>query len=149
MYSKVSFDSKSDSCTPVLSIATYFPMLHCCIIYPNGFEVHLYALAKLQKKSVFPPWRWGGSDPRVDAYLMLAYYAFPRWYDFGEWRWNDILTVENRRTRRKTCPSATLSTTNPTWIDRGANPGLRGETLATNYLSHGTAQANSYVRIQH
>jgi hypothetical protein len=30
-----------------------------------------------------------------------------------------ILTGENRRTRRKTCPSATLSTTNPTWIGPG------------------------------
>jgi hypothetical protein len=27
-----------------------------------------------------------------------------------------ILTGKNRRTRRKTCTSATLSTTNPTWI---------------------------------
>jgi hypothetical protein len=45
------------------------------------------------------------------------------------------LTGENRRTRGKTCPSATLSTTNPTWTD----PGLRGERPATNRLSHGTA----------
>jgi hypothetical protein len=36
-------------------------------------------------------------------------------------------------------PSATLSTTNPTWKDPGANPGLRGERPATNHLSHGTA----------
>jgi hypothetical protein len=42
-----------------------------------------------------------------------------------------ILARENRRTRGKTCPSATLSTTNPTWIDPGANPGLRGERPAT------------------
>jgi hypothetical protein len=48
-----------------------------------------------------------------------------------------ILTGENRSTRRKTCPSATLSTTNPTRIDPGANPGLRGERPATNDLSHG------------
>jgi hypothetical protein len=47
-----------------------------------------------------------------------------------------ILTGENRTTRRKTCPSATLSTTNPTWIDPGANPGLRGKRPATNHLSH-------------
>jgi hypothetical protein len=47
-----------------------------------------------------------------------------------------ILTGENRRTRRKTCHSATLSTTNPTWIDPGANPGLRGERPAINHLSH-------------
>jgi hypothetical protein len=32
-----------------------------------------------------------------------------------------------------------MSTTNPTWIDPGANPGLRGERPATNRLSHGTA----------
>jgi hypothetical protein len=50
-----------------------------------------------------------------------------------------ILTGENRRTRRRTCPSATLPTTNPTWIDPGANSGLRGERPATNDLSHGTA----------
>jgi hypothetical protein len=46
---------------------------------------------------------------------------------------------ENRNSRGKTCPSATLSITNPTWIDTGSNPGLRGEKPATNRLSHGTA----------
>jgi hypothetical protein len=51
-----------------------------------------------------------------------------------------ILTGENPRTRRKTCPSATLSTTNPTCFDPGANPGLRGEWPATNDLSHGTVK---------
>jgi hypothetical protein len=50
-----------------------------------------------------------------------------------------ILTGENRRTRRKICPSATLSTTNPTRVDPGANLGLRGERSATNRLSHSTA----------
>jgi hypothetical protein len=72
--------------------------------------------------------------------LTLAYYAFPRRYEFGERRRNDILTGENRRTRRKTLPSATLSTTNPTRIDPGANMGLRGERPATNDMSHGMAQ---------
>jgi hypothetical protein len=37
-----------------------------------------------------------------------------------------ILTRENRSTGGKTCPSTTLSTTNPTWTDPGSNPGLRG-----------------------
>jgi hypothetical protein len=41
-------------------------------------------------------------------------------------------------------PSATLSTTNHTWIDPGANPGLRGERPATNRLSHGTARYFTY-----
>jgi hypothetical protein len=39
------------------------------------------------------------------------------------------LTGENRSTRRETCPSATLSTTNPTWTDLGSNPGLRCGTV--------------------
>jgi hypothetical protein len=57
-----------------------------------------------------------------------------------------ILRGENRRTRRKTCPTATLSTTNPTWIDPGAKPGLLGQTPATNDLSYGTALNPSYTR---
>jgi hypothetical protein len=52
-----------------------------------------------------------------------------------------ILTLGNRRTRRKTCPIATLSTKNPTWTDLGANPGLSGDRPATNRQIHGMAQA--------
>jgi hypothetical protein len=55
------------------------------------------------------------------------------------------LTGENRRTLRKTCPSATLSTTNPTWIFPGANPGLRGEIPATTDLSHSTATISTLI----
>jgi hypothetical protein len=50
-----------------------------------------------------------------------------------------ILTEENRRTRKITCPNAPLSITNSTWTD----PGLRGGRPATNRLSHGTAYACS------
>jgi hypothetical protein len=51
-----------------------------------------------------------------------------------------ILTEENGRTQRKTCPSA-LSTTNPTLTDLGVNPDrLRGEKPATNHLSYGTTR---------
>jgi hypothetical protein len=82
--------------------------------------------------------------PKRGCLLTLAYYAFHIWYGFGERRWNDILTGETRRTRRKTCPSATLSTTNPTWIDSGANPGLRGERPTTNDLSFGTPRYAYY-----
>jgi hypothetical protein len=37
-------------------------------------------------------------------------------------------------------PSATLSTTNPTWPDPGSNPGRCGGKPATNRLSYGTAR---------
>jgi hypothetical protein len=84
-----------------------------------------------------------GLVPRRRCLRTLAYYAFPRWYEFGEQQWNDILTGENQSTQRKTCLDATLSTTNPTCIDPGANLGLRGQTPATNGLSHGTAKYNT------
>jgi hypothetical protein len=48
------------------------------------------------------------------------------------------LTGETRRTRRKSCSSATLSIANSTWTDPGANKVLRGMRPATNHLSHGT-----------
>jgi hypothetical protein len=39
----------------------------------------------------------------------------------------------------KTCLSATLSTTNPTWPNPGSNLGRRGGKPATNRLSYGAA----------
>jgi hypothetical protein len=49
------------------------------------------------------------------------------------------LVGENRSARGKSCPSATLSTKNPTWTNQGSNSGLRGGIPATSRLSHGTA----------
>jgi hypothetical protein len=46
------------------------------------------------------------------------------------------LRGETPRTRRKTCPSATLSAPDLTRTDPSANPGIRGENLATNRFSH-------------
>jgi hypothetical protein len=57
-----------------------------------------------------------------------------------------ILAGKNRRTRRETCPSVTLSTTNPTWIEPGANPGLRGERSVSNHFSHGTAKEKTIYK---
>jgi hypothetical protein len=58
-------------------------------------------------------------------------------YKYGEPRWNDI-DRGSRGIRRKTRPSATLSTTDLTWTGPGEIPGLRGERPATNRLSHTT-----------
>jgi hypothetical protein len=87
----------------------------------------------------FSPEGGVGLVPQRGCLHTLAFHAFPRWYEFGERRWNDIYWRENRRTWRKTYPSSTLSTTNPTWIDSGVNPGLRGERPATDDLSQCTA----------
>jgi hypothetical protein len=52
-----------------------------------------------------------------------------------------IRTGRVNRTKylKETCPSATLSTTYPTWLDLGSYPGRRGGKLETNLLSYGTA----------
>jgi hypothetical protein len=43
------------------------------------------------------------------------------------------------RSSEKTCSSATLSTTNPTWLDPGLNPGSRDGKPEANRLSYGAA----------
>jgi hypothetical protein len=60
-----------------------------------------------------------------------------------------ILTGESQRTRRKTCPSATLSSRSLTWTDSSGNPGLRGDRPTTNRLSHGTAREDPEAEIVH
>jgi hypothetical protein len=62
------------------------------------------------------------------------FYPFPSNGALVEWNWQG-----------KTCPSATLSTTNPTWTDPGSNPGLRGGRPAANRLSHGTTDYVYYL----
>ena len=64
-----------------------------------------------------------------------------------EHQWNEI-DRGKPTTRRKPCPSATLSTTNLTWTDPGSNPGLRCEMPATDRLSHGTAFCIHFVNSQ-
>jgi hypothetical protein len=68
-------------------------------------------------------WRW------------LVFFVFPSNGAPVEWNWQGKTEVLGE----KTCPSSTLSTTNPTWTDPGSNPGPRGERPATNRLSRGTA----------
>jgi hypothetical protein len=50
-----------------------------------------------------------------------------------EWNWQGKTEVLGE----KTCPSDTLSITNPTWTEPGSNPGLRSGRPAVNRLSHG------------
>jgi hypothetical protein len=52
--------------------------------------------------------------------------------------WNEDLHGKPKYSE-KTCPNATSSTTNPTWLDPGSNPGLRGGKPATNRFSYGSA----------
>jgi hypothetical protein len=64
-----------------------------------------------------------------------------------EHRWNEIDRGKLKYLGVKTCPSATLSTTNLTWTEPGSNPGFRGERPVTNRLSHGTAVTWPYHEV--
>jgi hypothetical protein len=66
-----------------------------------------------------PPEAGVGLVPKRGCLLTLSYYAFPRWYEFGERQWNDILTEENRRTRGKAVPVPLC----PPQIPHGREPG--------------------------
>jgi hypothetical protein len=59
------------------------------------------------------------------------------WWLWRNW-WNEDCQGKPKYSE-KTCPSATLSTTNPTWLDPDSNPCRRGGKLATNGLSYGAA----------
>ena len=52
-----------------------------------------------------------------------------------EHRWNNSDSGKPNYWK-KVCPSVTLSTTNLTWTGLGWNPGLCGERLSTNRVSH-------------
>jgi hypothetical protein len=58
------------------------------------------------------------------------------WWMWSSW-WNENWQGKPKYLE-KTCPSATLSTTNPTWPDLGLNVGCRGGKLVTN-LTYGMA----------
>jgi hypothetical protein len=97
----------------------------CCSLQtPNLIKLHF------NNFRLFFPEDGVGLVPKSGCVLTLAYYAFPRRYEFGERRWNDTLTGENRKTRRKTYPSATLSTTNPTRARNRASA-VRSRRLST------------------
>jgi hypothetical protein len=60
-----------------------------------------------------------------------------RWWVWGS-RWNENWQGKPKYSE-KTCPSATLSTTNPTWPDLGPNPCRRGGKPSINRLRYGAA----------
>ena len=80
--------------------------------------------------------------------ISLLFSCTIKWLDYIERRWqvNEwacgiggiILTRENRSTRRKTCLSAALTTTNPTWTGLILHLGLHEERRATDRLRFGS-----------
>jgi hypothetical protein len=61
-----------------------------------------------------------------------------RWWRLWKNWWNEDWQGQPKYSE-KTCPSGTLSTTNPTWLDPGLNPDRSGGKPATNRLSYSAA----------
>jgi hypothetical protein len=124
--------------SPLLCVLHVPPVSGPFIDYPIIFRFFLVVKGPAADATDAPqPWGFL-CNPMMKMMMMIIIFFFCPFPSNGapvEWK----LTGENRSTRRKTCPSATLSTTNPTWTDPGSNPSLRGGRPATNRLNHGTA----------
>jgi hypothetical protein len=81
---------------------------------------------------------WGETETNWYVGHCWPIVPAPAWWWLWSSRWNEDWQGTLKYSE-KTCPSATLSTTNPTWPDLGSNPGRSGEKPATNHLSYGTA----------
>jgi hypothetical protein len=93
-----------------------------------------------------PPWLFfcivgGGVQTGSTWHIghLLAYCTCPGWWRGWRIRWNE--RQGKPKYAEKTCPDATLSTTNPTWPGPGLNPGRRGGKPATNRFSYGAASS--------
>jgi hypothetical protein len=84
---------------------------------------------------------WGETDCESTWYVGHCWPIVPapddRWWLWSSW-WDEDWQGKPKYSE-KTCPSASLSTTNPTWPDLGSNPGRRGGKPETNRLSYGAA----------
>jgi hypothetical protein len=109
--------------------------LHC---YYYHFHHHHCPYHHFATTHALIDWLLWGETTSLNCGCQRACCLSPRLYISKESHGGMILTGENRRTLRKTCPSATLSATNPTCID----PGLL--CAATNRLSHGTTKLVRY-----
>jgi hypothetical protein len=69
-----------------------------------------------------------------------------RWWRLWRNWWNEVWQGKLKDSE-KTCPNATLSTTNPTWLDPGLNPDSHGGKPATNRLSYGAALSSVLVHL--
>jgi hypothetical protein len=97
----------------------------------NGLRLNLYIyFFNLHNGGGSPSWVPSARRPLNG----LLYLPRPGWLWWWRNWWNEDWQGKPNYSE-KTCPSATLSTTNPTWPDPGANPGRRGGKPATNRLS--------------
>jgi hypothetical protein len=94
-------------------------------------------LRRLSFKFLWVGWDWVHFVLRLLTNWPIVPAPDGRWWMWSS-RWNYNWQGKPQYSE-KTCPSATLSTTNPIWPDLGWNLDCRGGKPATNRLSYGTA----------
>lgn len=75
----------------------------------------------------------------VQLWPLIGPLSVPQMIHERIWSSDGMILTGKTKGQRKTCPSATLSTTKPTWTSLGANPGLLGEKPVSNCLCYGKA----------
>jgi hypothetical protein len=113
-----------------MSPAKVITDLQQCAIYSRVYQAFFFVVKGPAADATDAPQPWGFlCNPVMKMTMMIIiFHPFPSNGVPVEWNW-----------LVKTCPSATLSTTNPTWTEPGSNPSLRGGRPAANRLIHGTA----------
>jgi hypothetical protein len=92
------------------------------------FKSFYYFLILFPAKVPSQKWSpWLRTEVVIMCCFVWAIAHLMGWWQMNIEQWWNDTGRGIRRNRRKTCPSTTLSSTKPTWIDPGANPGLRGE----------------------
>jgi hypothetical protein len=88
---------------------------------------------------IFSFFSWGATESTWYCGHCLVYCTSHRWW---RWLWNNGWNANCQgkpKYSEKTCLSATLYITNPTWPDPSWNPGRLGGKRTGNRLSYGTA----------
>jgi hypothetical protein len=116
--------TKSDTCLSVLFSPKFLlSVKEFCCTHTRNNGLHLIYVPFFFLNSLSGGWISNGVHSARGP--LLAYYTCPGW--LWGWRiwWNEYWQRKLKYSE-KTCPRATLSTTNPTWPDTDANPGRRG-----------------------
>jgi hypothetical protein len=74
----------------------------CVVLHCTAGSRHLafFIVPSIESFTPFSPEGGVGLVPKRGCLHTLAYYAFPRWYEFGERRWNDILTGKSKNSEK-------------------------------------------------
>jgi hypothetical protein len=112
----------------------YFPQVACChlMLCERNSQLGLVTIHSSFFIII------SGSTRYCGHFWPIVQAPNDRWRRLWSNWWNENWQVRPKYSE-KTCPSATLSTTNLTWPDPGSNPGRRGGKPATNRLSYSAA----------